>query len=130
MLLEETPADLLLAQSCQIYLNCEIFITELRLLSYFNHHVTFPFLHAVDKCSTPDLKHLLPKLHQDLLNGDLSTLKKYVCTSKIGNVDNIEGELESKMIKLMTAGAANCIQRQCGREFGFQSRDDENYHQG
>ena len=125
MLLQETPAEKLLAQSCRIYINCEIFITELRLLAFFNFHVVFPFLHAVEKSSTPELIYLLPKLHRELLNGNLSTLKEYVCKSKMGNVDSIEGELETKMIQFMTLGAAECIQRQCGREYGFPSPDDE-----
>ena len=68
-LLEETPADNLLVQACIIYLKCEVFISELRLLAYFNFHVVLPFLHAVEKVSTPELKTVLPSLHKDLLDG-------------------------------------------------------------
>ena len=59
------------------------------------------------------------------MNGNLSTLKEYVCKSKMGNIDSIEGELETKMIQFMTLGAAECIQRQCGREYRFPSPDNE-----
>ena len=106
MLFQETPAENLLAQSSRIYLHCEIFITELRLLAFFNYNLVIPFLYAVEKSSTPELKRLLPKLHQELLEGNLSTLQEYVCKSKMGNVENIDGELETKMIWLMTIGAA------------------------
>ena len=43
----------------------------------------------------------------------------------MGNVENIDGELETKMLRLLTTGAAECIQRQCGREFGFPSQKEE-----
>ena len=119
-LLEETPADNLLAsQACRIYLKCEVFISELRLLAYFNFHVVFPFLHAVEKVLTPELKTVLPSLHKDLLGGRVDTLDKYKVKSKMGNVENIEGDFEIKMMSKLTKAAAHCIQLQCGREYGF-----------
>ena len=124
-LLEETPADNLLAQACRIYLKCEVFISELRLLAYFNHHVVFPFLHAVEKVTTPELKKILPRLHQDLLQGKVDTLKVYVVKSKIGNVDQLSGDLEMKMLSKLTMAAAECIQLQCGREYGFAADTKE-----
>ena len=126
-LLEETPADNLLAQACRIYLKCEVFISELRLLAYFNHHVTFPFLHAVEKVTTPQLKKILPQLHQDLLEGKIDTLKDYVIESKIGNVDILSGDLELKMLPMLTKAAADCIQLQCGREYGFAANSDTDH---
>ena len=124
-LLEEVPADNQLAQACRIYLKCEVFISELRLLAYFNYHVVFPFLHAVEKLSTPELKKVLPKLHVDLRNGKTDTLKDYVVKSKMGNVDNLSGDLEMKMLAHLTVAAADCIQLQCGREYGFAANPDE-----
>ena len=115
-LLEETPADNLLAQACRIYLKCEVFISELRLLSHFNYHVVFPFLHAVEKSSTPDLKKILPKLHDDLRDNKIDTLNKFVVKSKIGNVEVLHGDLENKLLRKLTAAAADSIQLQCGRE--------------
>ena len=124
-LLEETPADNLLSQACRIYLKCEVFISELRLLAYFNFHVVFPFLHDVEKMSTPELKKLLPELHQDLLNGRVDTLDNYTVKVKMGNVESIEGDLEKKMLPKLTAGAAKCIQVQCGREYVFPANPKE-----
>ena len=124
-LLEETPADNLLAQACRIYLKCEVFISELRLLAYFNYHIVFPFLHAVEVLTTPDLKKLLPSLHQDLLHGKVDTLEPYKVKSKIGNVDQLRGDLEERMLTKLTKGAAECIQLQCGREYGFAADPNE-----
>ena len=124
-LLEETPADNLLAQACRIYLKCEVFISELRLLAYFNFHVAFPFLHAVEKLTTPDLKKLLPRLHQDLLQGKVNTLELHKVKSKIGNVDELRGDLEKRMMTKLAKAAAVCIQVQCGREYGFAADPNE-----
>jgi len=96
-----------------------VFISELKLLAYFNHHVVFPFLHAVEKVTTPELKQILPQLHQDLLQGKINTLKNYVIKSKIGNLDMLSGDLEMKLLSKLTKAAAECIQLQCGREYGF-----------
>ena len=46
--LEEAPTDNLLAQGSRIYLKCEVFILELILLAYFNHHVVSLSLHTVE----------------------------------------------------------------------------------
>ena len=127
-LLEETPADNLLAQACHIYLKCEVFISELRLLAYFNYHVVFPFLHAVEKSTTPDLKKLLPKLHSDLRENKIDTLKKFVVKSKIGNVEKVSGDLEHKMLQNLTTAAADCIQLQCSLEYGFPAKPEEELH--
>ena len=118
-LLSETPADNLLAQACRLYIKCEVFLTELWLLAYFSYHITFPFLNCVEVCDTPTLKSILPKLFQDLMADDVSTLKDYVIKSKRGNIDTLNSELETKLVHLLCADAATCIQRQCGREFGF-----------
>ena len=96
-----------------------MFITELRLLAYFNKHATFPFLYCVEISDIPSLKTILPKLHADLLNCDVSTLKNFVIEKKNVNVDNLNTELEMKMLNLLCYSAAACIQRQCGREYGF-----------
>ena len=96
-----------------------MFISELRLLAFFNYRVVFPFLNAVEKVTTPELKKILPRLHQDLLQGKVDTLEAYEVKSKIGNVDVLSGDLEMKMLPKLTKAAAECIQLQCGREYGF-----------
>lgn len=49
-LIEEMPADNQLAQACRIDFKCEVFISELRLLAYFNYHVVFPFCMLLKSC--------------------------------------------------------------------------------
>ena len=44
---------------------------------------------------------------------------------KMGNVENMEGDLEIKMMSNLTKAAAHCIQLQCGREYGFPADPKE-----
>ena len=47
-LLSETNKSNLLVQSCRLFMDLEFFLTEIYLLSYLTHNVTFPFLNAVE----------------------------------------------------------------------------------
>ena len=49
LLLDEVQETNQLVEACKIYIESEIFLTELEVLAYFNHKVTFPFLHCVEK---------------------------------------------------------------------------------
>ena len=118
-LLAEVPAANLLAQAFWLYIQCEVFITELRMLAYFNKHVTFPFLNCVELSDIPQLKVLLPKLHSDLRQCDISTLKEFIVNQQHVVIDDLDGELETNLLNLMCFEAAECIQLQCGREYGF-----------
>ena len=75
MLVEKVTDINQLVGACKIYLASEIFKTELEVLSYFTHHVTFPFLHCVEKSMQHELLVILPKLFKDLKNGKMDTLK-------------------------------------------------------
>ena len=46
-LLDEISVTNQLTEGCMLYLLSECFYTELEALEYFNHTVTFPFLHCV-----------------------------------------------------------------------------------
>ena len=61
-----------------LYLLSELFYTELEALACFNQTVTFPFFHCVEKSLQEELLRILPKLHQDLLEGKTDTLKNVV----------------------------------------------------
>jgi hypothetical protein len=69
MLVEESAAQNLLAESSRMYLSSEFFLTELQVLAYFTHTVTLPLLNAVATCTTSDLLTILPQLYTDLTNG-------------------------------------------------------------
>lgn len=43
----------------------------------------------------------------------------------MGNVSDLNGELEMKRINNLTEAAADCIQLQCGREYGFAANPNE-----
>ena len=45
--------------------------------------------------------------------------------SKRGNIDTFNSELETKLVHLLCADVATCIQRQCGREFGFPAPGED-----
>ena len=61
MLLDEVDGTNQLVESCRIYNASELFITELKCLSFFNHNVTSPFLTCVESSSQEDLLEILPK---------------------------------------------------------------------
>ena len=76
--LDETKATNQLVEACRIYLASEIFLTELEVLAFFNHHATFPFLNCVERSNQADLVKMLPKLFNDLLSGRTDTLNEFI----------------------------------------------------
>lgn len=58
----------------------ELFITELEVLAFFNHHVTFPFLNCPENSNQNDLLDIQPTLYHDLINISIDTLTKYKLT--------------------------------------------------
>ena len=70
-LIDEISVTNQLTEACMLYLSSQFFYTELEALAYFNHTATFPFLHCVEKSLQEELLKILPKLHQDLLEGKI-----------------------------------------------------------
>ena len=62
-LLDDTDTCNQLTESCQLYLEREFVVTEIEALAYFNHYVTFPFLHCVEQSTQPEFLVILPKLY-------------------------------------------------------------------
>ena len=75
--LMETWKSNLLTEACKLYVNCELFITELHLLAVFTQKVTLPFLNCIEKSTQEELLTIFPKLHQDLLNHNMDTLQNF-----------------------------------------------------
>ena len=46
-LLMDTSANNLLVQACKLYLESDVFLTELKVLAYFTHKVTLPLLNCI-----------------------------------------------------------------------------------
>ena len=44
---DESTTTNQLIEACKIYIESELFYTELETFTYFNYHVTFPFLNAI-----------------------------------------------------------------------------------
>ena len=124
ILLDEIDSTNQLTESCKMFLASELFITELECLSFFNHFVTFPFLHCVEISSQEQLMDIIPKLHQDLLQMKTDTLKEFVVTIRHIPVPTLTNEASEELIKKMCISAAESIKRQCGREYGFGNADE------
>ena len=125
MLLAETSKSNLLVEACKLYMGCELFLTELKLLAYFTHKVTLPLLNCVEKSNQNVLLVLLPKLFEDLKKGCTDTLKDFIVQYRHVPVKSIDNELENEMLNVFCTSAAEGIQLQCGREYGFAKDDQE-----
>ena len=123
MLLVETPKSNLLVEACRLYLECEFFLTELKVLSYFTFKVTLLFLNFVEKNNQEKLLVMLPKLHEDLKNLNLDTLREFIVKYRHVDVPELRSQLEQEIINQMCVKAADGIQLQCGREYGFAKPD-------
>ena len=124
MLLDEVEGTNQLVESCRIYLASELFITELRCLSFFNHYVTFPFLNCVECSSQEELLQILPKLYDELIEKRTDTLKKFVVSVHGMPIPEVSTEVEKEIVNLMCTSAAEAILRQCGREYGFSKIEE------
>ncbi|KAG1652005.1 ATP-binding cassette sub-family A member 3 [Nymphon striatum] len=116
MVIDEVEGTNQLVESCRIYLSRELFITELECLAYFNHFVTFPFLNCVQISSQGQL---LPKLHNDLIKGNIDTLQNYIVSIHGMRTPTLSNNLSTKIIEMMCATAASAVKLQCGKEYGF-----------
>ena len=76
-LLNETGKNNLLTRSRILHLESKFVFTALKALSYFTYKVTMPYLNMVERCNQNDLVKILPKLCEDLENGNLETLAEY-----------------------------------------------------
>ena len=91
--LDETYNKNLLIEACKLYIECELFITELEFLAFFNHHVTFPFLNCIENCNQKDLLGILPTLCHDRINNSTDILSKYKLTMQHTNIQEPDSKL-------------------------------------
>jgi hypothetical protein len=75
-LVMETSSNNLLVQEYNLYLESEIFFTELKA-QYFTHKIILPILNCVACGCRDHLLQILPLLWDDLKKGELGTLMKY-----------------------------------------------------
>ena len=105
-LLDETDTCNQLTESCQLYLERELVVTEIEALAYFNHYVIFPFLHCVEqKYSTRILKQ----------STKTDTLSRFAVIIPGINPPSLTNNLGKEIIQQMCEAAASAVQPQCGR---------------
>ena len=117
--LEQTWKSNLLVEACKLYVNCELFVTELKLLAVFTKKVTLPYLNCIEKCTQEELLKLFPRLYQDLLNHNTDTLTDYHVKYRCVTVPDITTDVEIEIMNRMCDKAAEGFELQSGREYGF-----------
>ena len=126
MLLNESHLSNQHIEIVKMFLDSEFLITELQVLAYFTHTITLPFLYFVEVNSIEDLLKMFPVLHNDLKLCNVDTLIDYRVHYPHVKVNELETDAAKKLLFRMCLDAANVLERQAGREFGFgQSLDLE-----
>ena len=122
-LLMETWRSNLLIESCKLYVNCELFTTELHLLAIFTHKVTLPFLNCIEKSTKDKLLKIFPKLNCDLLNHNMDTLRDFQVNYIHVTIPALAMQAEKEVINIMCVEAAKGFELQCGREYGIETSE-------
>ena len=119
MLLNESHLSNQHIEIVKMFLDSEFLITELQVLAYFTHTITLPFLYFVEVNTNEELLTMFPRLFNDLKAGDLKTLIQYRVEYPHVKVNEPEGDVPKTILKKMCTDAANVLERQAGREYGF-----------
>ena len=93
-------------EAARANMECEYIHTALYCLSYMSYHVNFPLLYC----------DILPRLHDDLIKNDVSTLAEYVVRRSY-QVHVSQGELEEIIFKRLCQNSAIKLKMQCGGEY-------------
>ena len=119
MVLNETHLLNLHTETVQIFSDSEFLSTELLCLAYFTHKISLPLLYAVEVYNQDELCTIFPQLYSDLQSGSMETLCTYIVKYKHMPIPEPSSELEKEILKRMCLDAAETIDRQFGREYGF-----------
>ena len=117
--LDETHRNNLLVEACKLYIDCELFLSELHVLAVFTQNVTLPFLNCLEKSSQKDLLHIFPQLYNDLTEYKMTTLKDYFVKYRHVTVEPVTDQREIRILNLMCEEAAKGLDMQRGAEYGF-----------
>ena len=120
-LLAETWKTNLLVEACKLYVDCELFVTELHLLALFTKKITLPYLNCLEKSSQSNLLEIFPTLYDDLLKHDMTTLSNFEVEYRHVVVSEEINESEKVILERMCESAAKGLEQQRGREYGFGS---------
>ena len=89
-ILAETLKTNLLMEACRLYVECELFITVLYVLTVFTEKVTLPFLNCLEWWSQKDFLEIFPRLYNDLLKHNTNT--KWICS----RISSCQGEGDNR----------------------------------
>ena len=117
ILLNECSTQNLHTEPVRLFINCEFFLAELAVLSYFSYHVTFPLLYCVEISDQTKLCEILPKLHKDLLDNKTDTLAEFTLPRHQYQVKPLTTDLEKLLLKKICKGAADGVEMQGSREY-------------
>ena len=120
-LLDQTWKTNLLVEVCKLYVECELFVAELRVLAVFTKEVTLPFLNCLEKSSQKDLLRIFPALYKNLLNHNADTIRPFEVKYRHVEVPELSTENEKVLFNRMCKAAAKGLEQQRGKEYGFGS---------
>ena len=88
MFVKESPLSYQHIQAVSMFLDSELFKTELAVLAYFTHMVSLPLLYCVEVNSQEGLLKIFPELYNNPKIGKLDTISDYlvVYPQKINHV--------------------------------------------
>ena len=98
-----------------------MFLAELKILVFFDHHHAFPFLSCAEISNQADLVKMLPKLYDDLMPGRTNTLNEFIVHIHHVNVVAPTSNLAKIIIRDFCVAAAAAIKFQSGHEYDFDN---------
>ncbi|KAG1674003.1 hypothetical protein GQR58_015317 [Nymphon striatum] len=88
--------------------------------------VTLPYLYFVEVNTQEELLQILPLLYNELKKGKMDTLKDYVIEYPHVKVTKPTTDIAQQILQKMYVDAADVLERQAGREYGFGDKVDSN----
>ena len=94
-------------------------------LTFYNHHVTFPFLNCIKNYNQRDLPDILLTLYHGLINNSTGTLSRYKLTMQHVIIREPDSKPSWKMLEDFCLAAAEAIKTQSGWEYGFANENEK-----
>ena len=126
MLLNETHLSNQHVEMVRMFLDSDFFLIELQVLSFFTYKISLTLLNAVEVSTQEELRKIFPQLYDDLARGSMNTVDKYTVQHRHLVVESPKTDLENVLLSEMCTKAAETIELQCGRGYGFGERLNEN----
>lgn len=125
MLLSESHLTNQHIEMVRLFLDCELFISELSVLAYFTHCISLPLLNCVEVSSQDELLNIFPRFYHDLLCGNMDSMNEFLVIYPHVKITKPTSEVELLLLNEMCKDAADALDMQCGREYGFGKFKDK-----